>query len=139
MIRGIVAVWCILVLAGCLGARCPDPIPGGAAGLSRSPGGILSSIALIGTGLAGVGFLACAIAAIFTPAKLLWLKRGAACLGFAAACQFLYWFSLHVGLFAALAGVGAGVCGGAYLWLHRETLLRRDLDGDGHIGPRKKK
>lgn len=132
----LVAVAALLLLSGCsLGLRSP-PIAGPATGLHG--GSVLASVATWGAWVGAVGVIICAALAVAGPRRLWALKWGAASLAVIVASRGLAWYAAHEALLAVLAVVGAGLCAGVWVWLHRQALekpLGIDLNHDGRLGP----
>ncbi len=113
----------IIALAGCGHRGSLLASPGSAAAsLPEGPSGILASLALWVTWAAGVGLLACGVAAIFLPNKLGIAKVAIGCLAALLVAGILAWISAH---WAIIMGLCAGVlvlAGIGYLYVHRAAI-----------------
>lgn len=127
-------------LAGCGGITVPRMPATGHGPAIGTPGSLLTTIALVCTGLAGVGLVVCGIAAIWYPNKWKVAKLAITCFVVAACGQILYWYGQHLALASGLlaAVVVVGIAG--YVFIHRKQIKKDiewrtglDIDGDGKV------
>lgn len=96
-----------------------------------SPGSILTTIALGGTALAGIGIIACAVALIWAPEKFKVLKWFITCLVVAAGSQILYWYGQHLALAGALLAGTVVLGSAAWLFVHRKEIKAKIKEETG--------
>jgi amino acid permease len=132
----IVAVLATLFITGCA-SRGALPAGKGTPWLHGGPAGVLTSIAVIATALAGTGLIACAFLAMFYPDKLKVAKLAVACVTIIIGAQITYWLGSHLVLATCLSILSL-VCGlVVYGWVHRRELEVKtgiDINRDGSIG-----
>jgi len=136
LLAAIAGVILTMFLSGC-GNRGSLPAGTSTPFFHGGPSGVLTSLALVATALAGTGLIACAFLAMFYPDKLKVAKLAVACITVIIGSQITYWLGSHLVLATCLS-IAALLCGaGVYAWIHRRELEKEigiDLNRDGEIG-----